>query len=222
MTGSQSGRRNLPDGAPDLGSLIRRRVEPLVAAGLAAHAAVVGFTAFSASAPLLTALVVTLVFAGVSLAYGRLTGAVVGPSPGRLAGGVLADAVVLGIVAVGGWLIGRALGTGTTFYCEPLVPWRIEIALFGSFSVAYFTGMARQRGRAWAAYPLAVVALLWIAPFYGFFSAPLFLGVSLTAMCPGRPIVSVILAALGLRVGEQVGLAAVRWISGAVPPGGDA
>ena len=88
------------------------------------------------------------------------------------------------------------------------MPWRIEIALFGSFGVAYVTSMARRRRRAWAAYPLALVALLWIAPFYGFFSAPLFLGVSLNTMCPGRPIVTVVLAALGMRAGEQVGLAA--------------
>jgi len=202
--------------------LVRRTTEPLVVAGLAAHGSVVGLTVFSAPPPLLTALVATLVFAGATLAYGRLTGALVGPSPGRLPGSILADAVVLGIVAAGGWLIGHALGTGATFYCEPVVPWRIEIALFGSFGVACVAGMAGQRGRAWAGYPLAVLALLWIAPFYGFFSAPLFLGVSLTAMCPGRPIFSLILAALGLRVGEQVGLAAARWISGAVPPGGDA
>ena len=222
MSGSQSGRRSGADGAPSLGSLVRRTTEPLVVAGLAAHGSVVGLTVFSAPPPLLTALVATLVFAGATLAYGRLTGALVGPSPGRLPGSVLADAVVLGIVAAGGWLIGHALGTGATFYCEPVVPWRIEIALFGSFGVACVAGMAGQRGRAWAGYPLAVLALLWIAPFYGFFSAPLFLGVSLTAMCPGRPIFSLILAALGLRVGEQVGLAAARWISGAVPPGGDA
>jgi hypothetical protein len=202
--------------------VIRRTAEPLVVAGLAAHGSVVALTAFFAAPPLLTALVATLMFTGISLAYGRRPGALVGPSPGRLAETVVADAVVLVSVGVGGWLTGRAFGTGAAFYCEPLVPWRIEIPLFGSFAVAYVTGMARQRGRAWAAYPLTVVALLWIAPFYGFFSAPLFLGVGLTAMCPGRPILSVILAALGLRVGERVGLAIVRWISGAVPPGGDA
>lgn len=221
MTGSQSGRPHRADGGPSFGSLIRSTAEPLVVAGLAAHGSVVALTAFSAAPPLLTALVATLVFTGVSLTYGRRPGALVGPSPGRLAETVVADAVVLVSVGVGGWLIAHVLGTGTAFYCEPLVPWRIEIALLGSFGVAYFTGMARQRGRA-SAYPLAALALLWIAPFYGFFSAPLFLGVSLTAMCPGRPIVSVILAALGVRVGERVGLAAARWISGAVPPGGDA
>jgi hypothetical protein len=221
MRGSQSGRGSGADGAPSLGSFVRRTAEPLVVGGLAAHGSVVGLTAFSAL-PLLTALVSTLVFAGISLAYGRRTDALVGPPPGRLPESVVADVVVLVGVGAGGWLSGRALGTGAVFYCEPLVPWRIEIALLGSFGVAYVTGMAGQRGRAWATYPLAVLALLWIAPFYGFFSAPLFLGVSLTAMCPGRPIVSVILAALGLRVGEQVGRAAARWISGAVPPGGDA
>lgn len=222
MKGSQSGRRSGADGAPSLGGFVRRTAEPLVVGGLAAHGSVVGLTAFSAPPPLLTALVATLVFAGISLAYGRRTGALVGPSPGRRPKSVVADAVVLVSVGAGGWLMGRVFGTGAAFYCEPLVPWRIEIALLGSFGVAYVTGMAGQRGRAWAGYPLAVLALLWIAPFYGFFSAPLFLGVSLTAMCPGRPIVSVILAALGLRVGEQVGLAAARWLSGAVPPGEDA
>ncbi len=197
-------------------------VEPLVAAGLLAHGSVVGLTTFTARPPLLTALVATLVFAGVSLAYGRRPGMVVGPSPGRLPGGVLVDAGVLLIVAAGGWLIGRTLGTGVTFYCEPLVPWRIEIALFGSFALAYVTSMARQRHRAWVVYPLAMLALLWIAPFYGFFSAPLFVGMSLNTMCPGRTIVTVVLTALGMRVGEQVGLAAANGIRGADRPSGDA
>ncbi len=218
MKGSQSGRRSGGGGAPGLGSVFRRTAEPLVAAGLVAHGSVVGLAAFSAPPPLLTA---TLVFAGISLAYGRRPGALVGPAPGRLLGSVAVDAVVLVIVGAAGWVIGRALGTRAAFFCEPLVPWRIEIALGGSFGVAYVTLMARQRRRAWAAYPLAVVALLWIAPFYGFFSAPLFLGVSLNTMCHGRPIVSVVLTALGMRVGEQVGLAAAGWISGAFPPRGD-
>lgn len=222
MTGNQSGRRSRADGEPGLGKVLRSTVEPLVAAGLAAHGAVVGLLALAAPPPLLTALVATLVFAGISLAYRRRPGEVVGPSPGRLPEAVLAGVVVLAIVGAGGWLIGRALGTGVTFYCEPLVPWRIEIALFGSFGIAYFTGNTRQRHHAWATYPLAVLALLWIAPFYGFFSAPLFLGMSLNTMCPGRPIVTVVLTALGMHVGEQVGLAAASWIRGGVPPRGDA
>jgi hypothetical protein len=154
-------------------------VEPLVVAGLAAHGCVVGLTAYFTLPPLLTALVATLLYGGVGMAYGRRPGAVVGPAPGRLPRTILADSVVLVIVAAAGWLTGRTLGSGAAFYCEPLVPWRIEIALFGSFGLAYFSFGARQRRHAWATYPLGVLALLWIAPFYGFFSAPLFLGVSL-------------------------------------------
>lgn len=82
--------------------------------------------------------------------------------------------------------------------------------------------MARQRRRTWVTYPLVLLALLWIAPFYGFFSAPLFLGVSLNTLCPGRPIVTLVLAALGMRVGEQAGLAAAGWLSGAQPLRGEA
>ncbi|HXJ77172.1 MAG TPA: hypothetical protein VMS64_00655 [Candidatus Methylomirabilis sp.] len=222
MTGSQSGPTHAPDAVPGLPRSIRSAAEPLVAAGLAAHGSVVGLTAFSAPPPLLTALVATLAFAGISLAYRRRVGAVVGPAPRRLAGIVLANAVVLVIVGTGAWLTGRVLGTGAGFYCEPFVPWRIEIALFGSFGVAYFAAAVRQRRLARAAYPLAVLALLWIAPFYGFFSAPLFLGLSLNTMCAGRPIVTVVLAGVGMCVGEQLGLTAANWICGAVHPRGDA
>ena len=221
MTGSQSGPTRAADTAPGLPRSIRSAAEPLVAAGLAAHGSVVGLTAFFAPPPLLTALVATLVFAGISLAYGRRVGALVGPAPRRLVGNVLADAVVLVIVAAGAWLIGRVLGTGAGFYCEPLVPWRIEIALAGSFGVAYVAAMARQRRRARAVYPLAVLALLWIAPFYGFFSPPLLLGLSLTTMCPARPIVTVVLAAFAMCAGEQLGLTAATWIRGPAPPPGD-
>lgn len=93
----------------------------------------------SVQPPLLTAVAATLVFAGISLAYGRRPGAAVGPVPGRLPESLAADAMVLVIVGAVTALIGRAVGTGAAFYCEPLVPWRIEIALFGSFAVAYFT-----------------------------------------------------------------------------------
>jgi hypothetical protein len=144
----------------------------------------------------------------------------VGPAPGRLPGILAADATVLVIVWAGVALVGRALGTGAAFYCEPLVPWRIEIALFGSLGVAYFTAIARQRGRAWVGYPLVVLALLWIVPFYGFFSAAFFLGVGLNTICSDRPIVTVVLAALGMRVGEQLGLTVAGWVS-SVPPRGD-
>ena len=220
MMGSQPRGGSATGGAPGRARLIWRLAEPPVVAGLAGHGSVVGLTAFSGPPPLLPALVATLAFAAISLACGRRTGALVGPSPGRLSESAVADVVVLVCVGAGAWLLGRVLGTGAAFYCEPLVPWRIEIALFGSFGVAYLTGIARQRGRDWAAYPLTMVALLWIAPFYGFFSAPLFLGLSLNTMCPGRSLAAIVLVALGMRVGEKVGLEMARWSSGAPPSEG--
>jgi hypothetical protein len=60
-----------------------------------------------------------------------------------------------------------------------------------------------------------MVAFLWIAPFYGFFSAPLFLGVSLNSMCPDRPLATVILTALGMIAGQQAGRGLAGWMSDA-------
>ena len=68
MTGSQSGPTRGADAASGPPRPIRSAAEPLVVAGLAAHGAVVGLTAFFAPPPLLTALVATLAFAGISLA----------------------------------------------------------------------------------------------------------------------------------------------------------
>ena len=217
MTGSQSEPPSVEEATIGPRSSIRSRAEPLVAAGLAAHGTIVGLATF-APPPLLIAVVATLVFGGISLAYGRRGRARVGPVPHQLRTDILSDTVVLAVVGAGCWLIGRGLGTGAVFYCEPLVPWRIEIALFGSFGLAYLTALARQRRRAWAGYPLAVLALLWIAPFYGFFSAPLFLAVSLNTLCPDRPIPTLFLTAVGLQAGERVGLALAGWPAGPPPP----
>ena len=123
MSGSQSGRRRSgADGAPGVGSVIRRTAEPLVVGGLAAHGSAVGLTAFSTPPPLLTALVATLAFAGISLAYGRPTSALVGPSPGRLAETVVADAVVLVSVGAGGWLMAARPRLGRLSSCRPCAP----------------------------------------------------------------------------------------------------
>jgi hypothetical protein len=45
-------------------------------------------------------------------------------------------------VFLGTRLLASALGDAHTFYCEPAVPWRIEIAIFGSFAIAFLTRMA--------------------------------------------------------------------------------
>lgn len=185
---------------------------PLIAAGLGAHAVIVGLTELVTPAPLLTALIATLVFAAVSIGCTPKRGTIVkgSPQPAFLQ----LQAQGLAVVAIGAsvWLIGHMFGTGTEFYCEPFVPWRIEIALFGSLAVGILTTMPAARRLEWAVYPLTMIAFLWIAPFYGFFSAPLFLGISLNNMCPDRSVAAVVLAALGMFVGGQIGHAVARWI----------
>jgi hypothetical protein len=193
-----------------------RIAAPVIVSGLGAHVVIVGMTEYTSSIPLLTALFAAVAFAGVSLALAsQRTDGAVGAHLDRLAIPRLqSDGLVLGAIGIGAWLIGHLLGTGTEFYCEPLVPWRIEIALFGSFTVGSLAALAHARRQPWAAYPLTMVAFLWIAPFYGFFSAPLFLGISLNSMCPDRPLATVVLAALGMLIGEKAGRGFAGWLSG--------
>lgn len=136
MTGSQSRPGAGRDGARGSWRSIRRTIEPLVAGGLVAHVSVAALTRLHVQPSLLIALVATLVFAGIGLEYARRIDGRVSPSSGRLVASLAADAVIIVIVGAGGWLIGRTLGSGAAFYCDPLVPWRIEIAPAGGFGVA--------------------------------------------------------------------------------------
>jgi hypothetical protein len=188
---------------------------PLVVAALAAHAVIVVLVQLVAP-HLLTAMLATCVFAGVWLALSRGLGAGLpwnrsGPGPNLYAAGLTALAVFLG-----DRVLAAILGDGRSFYCEPAVPWRIEIAIFGSFAIALLTRMAQVRGRVRLVYPLILVAFLWIAPFYGFFAGPVFLAVGLVAGCPDRSLMAVLLAAFGMIVGEQLGNGLATWLS--IPP----
>jgi hypothetical protein len=190
---------------------------PLIVAALAAHAVVVGLTDWSNPAPLLTALAATLAFAAVVLGNALrsrdVTASWSEPQSVQLVAAGLAFAGIL----AGVWVIGRFAGNGAEFYCTPLVPWRIEIALFGSFAVGLLTAVPRSHKLAWAVYPLTMIAFLWIAPFYGFFSAPIFLGLSLNTPCSDRPISTVLLAALGMLVGGRMGAAVGGWLRPTLP-----
>jgi hypothetical protein len=190
-----------------------RSAAPLIAAGLSAHAVIVGLTELVLPAPLLTALVATLVFAAVSIVCTPNQGAVVRSASQPAFLPLQAQGLAAAGIAASVWLIDRLFGTGTAFYCEPFVPWRIEIAIFGSFAVGILTTMPPVGRLEWTIHPITMFAFLWIAPFYGFFSAPLFLGISLNNMCPDRSMTSVVLAALGILAGGQIGHGVARWIS---------
>lgn len=188
-----------------------RAAAPLIAAALAAHLTVV-LMLRAAAVPLLTALAATAVFAGISFLYARRGRPIVPDLSPVLA----LEAMVLAAVVIGAavWLFSFAAGSGASFYCEPVVPWRISIALFGSFALGNFTVMARGRKLGWAIHPVVMLALLWIAPFYGFFSPPVILGIGLTAQCPDRPMMTVVLTALGMIAGDQLGRTMAGWLSG--------
>ena len=189
-----------------------RGAAPLILAALAAHIVVVGLTDWINPAPLLTALAATLVFAAVVVLNNALRSR---DGPGTWSEPQSVQLVAVGLalagIFAGVWVIGRFTGNGAEFYCTPLVPWRIEIALFGSFAVGLLTAVPRSHKLAWAVYPLTMIAFLWIAPFYGFFSAPIFLGVGLNTPCPDRPMSTVLLVGLGMLVGGRLGAAVAGW-----------
>ncbi len=197
---------------PDRMAAVWRQVAPLTAAALTAQAVIV-LVGLVAPAPLLTAMLATVAFAGVWLAVSSRPGSgsrCGRPEPGLglYAAGLIAVAAFLGIQ-----VLAVVLGDGHIFYCEPAVPWRIEIAIFGSFAIAFLTSAAEARSRARLVYALTLIAFLWIAPFYGFFSGPIFLAVGLVANCPDRSLMSVPLVGLGMIVGEQLGNRLGTWLS---------
>jgi hypothetical protein len=188
-----------------------RSAVPLIAAGLGAHAVIVGLTEVVSPAPLLTAFIATFVFAGVvDLITWRGAAVTSIPRPATLR--LQPQGLALIVIGASVCVIGHVFGTGAEFYCEPIVPWRIEIALSLSFVLGILTTMPPIGRLERAAYPLTMIAFLWIAPFYGFFSAPLFLGISLNTMCPDRSLPTIILAALGMYVGGKVGEAVAKWL----------
>lgn len=107
------------------------------------------------------------------------------------------------------WPMTAILGHAADFYCSPAVPWRIEIAVFGALVISMLKYMAGRLRYANALDVLIYVSIFWIAPFYGFFSAPYFLGLNLVTLCPDRQMLEVVLAGAAMAVtsalGERIG-----------------
>lgn len=204
-------------GPPSATAAVWRQAATLVAAALAANAVIVVLTELVAPVPLLTAMLATLTFAGVWLGLSVRLNA--GSPWHQSTMGQDLDVAGLTMVGVflGTWLLAAEVGDGRRFYCEPAVPWRIAIAMFGSFAVGLSTRMADARGRARLVYPFILIALLWIAPLYGFFSAPIFLATEWAIGCADRGFDLVMLAALGMIVGKLLGNGVGAWLS-RVPP----
>ena len=133
----------------------------------------------------------------------------------------LAGALALVSIGAGAWVIGRVVGTGAAFYCEPLVPWRLR-SRFSAASSVVISRSWPMRHLAWAVGPLMRLALLVDCALHGFFSAPVFLGVSLNTLCPNRPLPTVPHGAQHA-CGGGGGSAVADWMSGrsTAPSSGD-
>jgi hypothetical protein len=198
---------------PNLMMQVWRQAGPLIAAALMAQVVIVVLTELAAPAPLLTAMLATAAFAGVWLGLSRRPSAATPSVRSGWGEPLYAAGITTTAVFLGSRLLAGVFGDGRAFYCEPAVPWRIEIAIFGSFAIPFLTRMAEVRGRARLVYPLTLIAFLWIAPFYGFFVGPVFLAIGLVAGCADRSLISVLLAGLGMIVGERLGIRLAAWLS---------
>lgn len=201
--------------APQPSSLnapVWREAGALTAAALAAQVVTAMLTSFAA-VPLLTAMLATFAFTGTWLGLTRRAGPDAPSLQSGLRSHLYTAALTAAGVFLGARLISLVLGSAHAFACEPAVPWRIEIAIFGSFMIGVLTRMAAARGRARLVYPLALIALLWIAPFYGFFLAPVFLAVGLATGCEGHGVIAIFLAAAGMIAGERLGNGLGAWLS---------
>jgi len=185
----------------------------LVAAALAAQAVTVALTKLVAPVPLLAAMLATLAFccAWVGLSPSASVNTALLRTSVR--GYLCAAAVTAAGVFVGIRLIAAVLGDAPSFYCNPAVPFRIEIAIFGSFAVGFCTRIAAARGQAQLIYPLILFAFFWIAPFYGFFQGPVFLATYVVTGCGDRGAISILLVASAMILTERLGKGLGGWMS---------
>lgn len=107
------------------------------------------------------------------------------------------------------------------FFNSPLVGYRAEIALLGAFFVSLLVRLARFWRAALPGGLLVQLALFWVGPFYGFFSAPLFLALGLNGLGPMRDAPDRALMAAGMQVAEWCGWALALWLTGPARVGSD-
>jgi hypothetical protein len=117
-------------------------------------------------------------------------------------------------VTMGLWAMAAIIPAIDRFVCEPAVPWRFSIAIFGAFGMSWLSGAMRIRVPH-ARTGLAIhAAFFWIAPFYGFFHAPWFLAQTIILPCEGRSLPQAAIVALGMAVATVAGRRAAKWMFG--------
>ena len=120
--------------------------------------------------------------------------------------------------AIGLWAVASVLPASRDFLCEPLVPWRISIALFGAFAMTWLTRAVALRAPTERVSLLIFLAFFWIAPFYGFFHAPWLLAQTIASPCADRPLVQSLIVATGMVIAAEVGRRLADWLFPAALP----
>ncbi len=164
------------------------------------------------AAPTLTSIVATFTFAVIWMQGYKRAGASARVMLCEEWRNPLAWILTAGATMCGAFVISAVLDDADAFYCAPAVPWRIEVALLGSFTVGLASRIGTERSLAIIAYPLSLIAMLWIAPFYGYFSSAIFLGLSATARCTDQPLVQIAVVAAAMLAGRALGDLLARWL----------
>ncbi len=98
------------------------------------------------------------------------------------------------------------------FLCEPLVPWRFSIAVFGAFAMGWLARAVALRAPEERVSLFILLAFFWIAPFYGFFHASWLLAQSIVASCPGRPPLQSLAVAAGMVIAAEGSRRLADWM----------
>ena len=129
-------------------------------------------------------------------------------APTKLASWTVGFVIPLALVWVLAWL----LPPGSQFVCEPLVPWRVSIAVFGAFLTTCVAAGLKLRGSRHPYQALIPIGLCWIAPFYGFFHPPWYLAQSLMLPCAGRTHLQAVIVAVAMTVAAMLGQNVMGWL----------
>jgi hypothetical protein len=109
------------------------------------------------------------------------------------------------VAAFGLWVVVSVLPASRDSLCEPPMPWRISIALFGAFGMNWLARAAEWRAPTQRASLFIFLAFCWIAPFYGFFRAPWFLAQIIASPSADRPLVRSLIVTAGMGIAAQAG-----------------
>ena len=128
---------------------------------------------------------------------------------------LMSNLIIVAVVALGVWLSSMLNGNLSVFYSLPAMPIRIDIALFGSFFVGLSSLHFQTAFKPKLPYFFVLASLFWIAPCYGYFSAPIFLGMNILHFGDHMTATHIALTLFGIFAGDQLGRKVAYWLKAA-------